>query len=153
MKFLPFLGALCVAMPCAAGTWSHQTLDGVRTATITNGDTNEIYVMCDAGINAPITSINFIIDGVSPDPNSSLMLDFGDTDPIYAKTDTEGGLGTISAADASQFRKIVKLMKTKSKVTVRIFTGATETFALRGSSKAIGTDCNPDFDRFQLALQ
>lgn len=132
-----------------AETWIGQTQDGIRTASVTN-KSSEISVFCDVGVNAPITSVNFMIDGVVPLPESTVRLEFDKDEPIYLLTDEEGGLGSLNQEDAQNFENVLALLKQKSRVKVRIFDGSETSFRLTGSSKAIGT-CESDFSRYQLA--
>jgi len=153
MRVMSTILALCLSTTASADTWQADIAGGIHTAKISKGGLNEVNIMCDAGINAPITSINFMINGVVPDPMSTVTLEFDKSEPIYAFTDEEGGLGSFSATDAELFSKVIELIKAKRNLTVRIFTGDTHTFALRGSSKAIGTVCETDYARLTLAGQ
>lgn len=132
-----------------ADTWSGQTQDGIRTATVSN-KASEISVFCDVGVNAPITSVNFVVEGVTPLPESTVRLEFDKDEPIYLLTDVEGGLGSLNQEDAQNFENVLALLKQKSRVKVRIFDGSEASFRLTGSSKAIGA-CESDFSRYQLA--
>ncbi len=141
---------ICFAFPAGANTWTSETTDGVHMASVIS-DENEISVFCDAGINAPITSINFVVDGVTPVPLSNIALFFDKDLPIYIATDVEGGIGSTTQQDAIEFTNIIGLMKSANKLKVRLFNGSQHTFRLSGSTKAIG-NCTPDFQRFTLAL-
>ncbi|GHA41112.1 hypothetical protein GCM10008927_01750 [Amylibacter ulvae] len=145
--------ATLVASPVFAGSWNGSTTDGIRLASVTTKSADEIAVMCDVGINAPISAITFAINGTAPMPNSSVMMQFDKDAPIYATTDIEGGIGTFAHPDVEQFNRIVGLMKSKSRVKVRLFNGATATFALAGSSAAIGDKCAVHGDTMQMASQ
>lgn len=59
-------------------------------------DENEISAFCDAGINAPITSINFVVDNVTPIPLGNIVLYFDKDQPIYVITNAEGGIGSTT---------------------------------------------------------
>lgn len=142
--------ALMIAFPVSANTWVGETADGVRMASVAS-DENEIMVLCDAGINAPITSINFVVNGVSPMPQSNIALFFDKDQPMYVTTDNEGGIGSATQKDAENFTNVIKLMKSSNKLKVRLFDGSTHTFRLSGSTKAIGT-CTPDYKNLELAL-
>jgi hypothetical protein len=142
--------ALSATFPLYANTWTAETADGVHMASVIN-DANEISVLCDAGINAPITSINFVVDDVVPMPLSKIALFFDKDLPIYITTDVEGGIGSATQADAITFTQVIDLMKSANKLKVRLFQGSEHTFRLSGSTKAIG-NCTPDFNRFTLAL-
>lgn len=146
---LSTLTALAVAFPVSANTWVGETADGVHMASVASSE-SEIMILCDAGINAPITSINFVVDGVAPMPLSNIALFFDKDQPIYVTTDVEGGIGSATSQDAHNFENVLTLMKSSNKLKVRLFDGSTHTFRLSGSTKAIGT-CTPDFQRFDLA--
>ncbi|PIB24812.1 hypothetical protein BFP76_06485 [Amylibacter kogurei] len=145
--------ATLVASPVFAGSWNGSTTDGIRLASVTTKSADELAVMCDVGINAPISAVTMTINGTSPMPNSTVMLQFDKDAPIYATTDDEGGIGTFTHEDVAQFNRIITLMKSKSKVKARLFNGETATFALRGSSAAIGDECAVHGDTMQMASQ
>ena len=142
--------ALTVAFPVSANKWTAETADGVHMTSVVS-DSNEITVLCDAGINAPITSINFVVDDVVPMPLSKIALFFDKEHPIYITTDVEGGIGSATQADAITFTQVIDQLKSANKLKVRLFQGSEYTFRLSGSTKAIG-NCTPDFNRFTLAL-
>jgi hypothetical protein len=149
-QFLTTAIAMTIAFPVAANTWTAETADGVHMASVVS-DANEISVLCDAGINAPITSINFVVDDVVPMPLSKIALFFDKDQPIYITTDVEGGIGSATQADAIMFTQVIDQLKSANKLKVRLFQGSEHTFRLSGSTKAIG-NCTPDFNRFTLAL-
>jgi hypothetical protein len=140
---------MTVAFPVSANRWTAETVDGVHMASVVN-DANEISVLCDAGINAPITSINFVVNDIVPMPLSKIALFFDKDQPIYVTTDIEGGIGSNTQTDATTFTQVIGLMKKANKLKVRLFDGSQHTFRLSGSTKAIG-NCTPDFNRFTLA--
>ena len=151
MKQLLLSTTIALASASAAFSWSGETNNGIHFATMIMDEMNEISLICDAGFNAPITSINFVIDGVVPEPNSIVFLQFDQKSPIYVKTDVEGAIGSNSASEAKFFNQVVAGLKGATNVKVRLYEGSSQVFSLRGSTDAIG-DCSADFDRFQLAL-
>jgi hypothetical protein len=142
--------AFLTALPVSANTWSGETVGGVRSASVISEE-NEIMVLCDAGINAPITSINFVVNGVTPLPQSNIVLFFDKDAPLYVTTDVEGGIGSATLPDAEKFTQVIDLMKSSNRLKVRLFDGSSHTFRLTGSTKAIG-NCTADFHRYELAL-
>lgn len=149
-RFLLSTLAFLTAFPAGANTWTGETIDGVHSATVINEE-NEILVLCDAGINAPITSINFVVDGVQPMPLSNIVLFFDKDEPMYVTTDAEGGIASATRHEAQNFTKVIGLMKSSNRLKVRLFDGSSHTFRLTGSTKAIG-NCTADFNRFEMAL-
>lgn len=143
-------GLIAFSNGAVAKNWTSQTSDGIKEARVALSDVDEILVLCDVGVNAPITSINFLINGTSPIPNSNIRMVFDRDQPMFIPVDAEGGIGSLNATDADLFEKIVALLKSKSKVKVRLFDGSEEVFRLSGSSKAIGT-CATDYSRYQIA--
>lgn len=148
-RIIATTAAIFSASPITANTWTGETADGVHMAAV-NSDGNEIMVMCDAGINAPITSISFLIDGVSPVAGSNIALYFDKDKPLFIATDDEGGIGSATQVDATAFTKVIGKMKSSNRLKVRLFNGAEHKFRLTGSTKAIG-NCTADFNRFTLA--
>ena len=141
--------AMTAAFPVTANKWTAETTDGVHMASVISEE-NEILVLCDAGINAPITSINFVVNGIDPMPLSNIALFFDKDQPLYVVTDIEGGIGSNTQTDATTFTQVIDLLKSANKLKVRLFDGSQHTFRLSGSTKAIG-NCTPDFNRFTLA--
>lgn len=148
-RILATTAALLAASPITANSWTGETIDGVRMAAV-NSDDNEIMVMCDAGINAPITSISFTVNDVTPIPLSNIALYFDNEQPLFIATDFEGGIGSTTQSDATTFTKVIGLMKSSNRLKVRLFDGSEYKFRLSGAAKAIGK-CTPDFNRFALA--
>lgn len=140
-----------LAIPASANSWIGQLDNGIRLAKVAPNENTEILVMCDAGINAPITSVNFMIDGAVPEPKTVVRLQFNNAEPMFVMLDAEGGIGSATASDAEKFREVVGLLKEKKNVRVRLYNGIQHKFALTGSTKAIG-DCQADYDRTQLAF-
>lgn len=145
-------GCLFTLVPFAveAGNWKGNTADGIREAKVENDADNLIFVLCDVGVNAPITSVNFVVEGVSPLPDSNVRMEFDKDEPIFVKVDAEGGIGSLNAQDADMFDDVLAKLKAKSRVKVRLFDGSESTFRLSGSSKAIG-QCPSDYSRYQIA--
>lgn len=151
MKFISTaLLSMAFAVPMHAETWNGINSDGIRQAMVGGSDHTQILVLCDIGVNAPITSVNFTINGTVPLPNSQVRMEFDNEDAIYVSTDVEGGIGSLTATDAEQFDRVVHLLKSKTSVKVRLFDGSERKFNLRGSTQAIGV-CPSDYSRYQLA--
>jgi hypothetical protein len=148
-RILATTAALLIASPIAANSWTGETADGVHMAAV-QSDGNEIMVMCDAGISAPITSISFLINGVAPAAGSNIQLYFDKDKPLYIAADDEGAIGSATQTDATTFTKVIGLIKSSNRLKVRLFNGAEHKFRLTGSTKAIG-NCTADFNRFTLA--
>ena len=135
----------------AAGAWEAQTENGIHFARTNIGPNNEISVICDAGFNAPITSIYVVVEDIAPAPNSVLFVQFDNQSPLYIKTDLEGAIASETGQEARMFNQVVAGLKNSSQVKLRLFDGSEQVFDLKGSSDAIG-DCKADFDKYQLAL-
>lgn len=149
MRNLLAVAATMVAFPVNANIWNSSSADGILMATVTT-ETDEIAVLCDVGINAPITSINFVVQDNAPAPFTNVALFFDKDAPIYIGTDSEGAIGSITPKEAADFNKILDLIKVKSNLKVRLFNGATQTFKLSGSSDALG-ECRADFSNVEIA--
>lgn len=147
MKYFIALAALCVPFAASAASWTSEIQDGLKIASVKNGETSLIEVTCDVGINAPVTAITFVLGDRLPIANSTVRLTFDDEKPIFVNVDNEGGIGSLTPEAAQDFENILAKMKAKSSVKVRIFDGSEDKFALRGSSKALG-ECEPDFARY-----
>lgn len=140
-----------IAWPSFSASWVGFTENGIHHASIGSEQNNQILLLCDAGINAPITSINFTIQNTVPMPGTQVMLKFSKAKPIYVMVDSEGGIGSNTRKESKQFIQIIEMLKSKNDVQIRLYNGETESFALNGATKAIGKDCITDYNRFQIA--
>ena len=152
MKHLILGTFAAVALGTTAQAWVGETNNGIHFATTVVDEMNEISVICDAGFNAPITSINFVIDGIVPEPDTLVYLQFDQDQPIFVQTDVEGAIASETAKQARDFNQVVAGLKGAAQVKIRLFDGSSQIFSLSGSTDAIGTDCRADYDRYQLAL-
>ena len=142
---------LTIAATTSAFAWVGDTENGIHLARTTPDAGNEISVICDAGFNAPITSIYVMVEDQVPAPSSILFVQFDDEPPLYVKTDIEGAIASQTGVQARMFNQVVAGLKTSAKARLRLFDGSENTFDLSGSTDAIGT-CIADFDKVQLAM-
>lgn len=140
----------CIAFPSVAAEWKGEIFDGVLEAKVEQSSNTHIILYCDVGINAPITAINVSIAGTTPSPNSTIRFAFDNDTPIFATADSEGGIASLEQTQEEIFSMLLNKLREKSQVSVRIYDGSEETFALMGSSDAIG-DCTADYWRYQVA--
>ncbi|MEM7242426.1 MAG: hypothetical protein AAF429_09590 [Pseudomonadota bacterium] len=152
MRYLIGSSLFTLALGTTASAWVGETDNGIHYATNVVDEMNEISVICDAGFNAPITSINFVVDGVVPEPDTLVFLQFDQDKPLFIQTDVEGAIASATAKQAREFNQVVAGLKEAAKVKIRLFDGSSQVFSLRGSTEAIGADCRADYDRYQLAL-
>ena len=150
MKRMIQLSAALTISATAVNAWVGQTENGIHFAS-TNPDVGtEISVICDAGFNAPITSISVVIDDQVPAPNSVVYMQFDNDHPLYVITDVEGAIASNTGREARIFNQVVAGLKSSANVKMRLFDGSEQVFDLAGSTEAIG-DCKADFDKYQLA--
>ncbi|WP_284376124.1 hypothetical protein [Amylibacter marinus] len=147
---LHILCALIIGTAAQANIWQSETQDGVLAATV-QSEKGEISVFCDVGINAPITSINFLIQDSAPAPLSNVALFFDKEPPIFVQTDIEGALGSTSETEAQNFSMLLERMRGANALKVRLFNGISEKFTLKGSTSAI-SNCTPDYQRLSMGL-
>ena len=152
MKHLLLSTSIALTAAGGAFSWTAETNNGIHFATNKIDEYNEISVICDAGFNAPITSINFVVDGIVPAPESLVFLQFDQDKPIFVSTDVEGAIASETAGQARDFNQVVSGLRDAAQVRIRLYDGSSQIFSLRGSTEAIGSDCRADYDRFQLAL-
>lgn len=137
------MAALMASTPAIAAEWNRIEADGVLTATVILDDINYIETLCDIGINVPITSMGFMVQGNFPAPEKEIEFRFDRDTIISVATDVDGVVASSTAEQAETFDLLLNEFRKRPEVTVRLHNGIRQTFPLKGSQDALA-DCEAD---------
>lgn len=142
---------LCIAAPSAAsaepmGRWFSGYGQGTTEYGIKNDSAGSdyLYIACSPEYG---TSISFTIGGKNPRPRSTVIATIG-SDEFELYTDGMGQFQTASRVSYDTFRTLWEAMRTGSAMRVRLSTGQSTAFTLKGAAKVLGRQhCQTDFER------
>lgn len=147
------VGVLTTFLSSNVLAWTTDTSDdiwrsgwgqGVPESEVTNGSGNKIYVACHEPVSWGGSSISISLGG-KEFPNSELLIRFDNGKLESFHTDKRGYIESDSRVGAAQFTYLLDKFKQHKKVYIRAHNGYESTFTLKGSSKALGSDCKAGF--------
>jgi hypothetical protein len=145
---------LCVALvlvPTSApaaelGKWRFGFGQGISEYSIQNDSagSDEFSIVCS---DDWVTSINLQVGGRQPSNRSTVTIDV-DADEFSFVADEGGSIRTASHVDSDNFRALWKDIRRGSFMRVRLQSGRSTTFRLRGASTVLEREaCKTDFER------
>ncbi|MEM9716250.1 MAG: hypothetical protein AAF826_07010 [Pseudomonadota bacterium] len=149
MRSVLLAAGLLAAAPIYAAEWERSEADGVITAAITLSELDYVETLCDAGIDIPITSISFMVQGNPPRPGTDVEFRFGPQNRIIASIDDEGVIPSQTEDSGAVFDELIAEMQARSEVLIRLQNGVRQTFPLAGSEAAL-EGCKADAHKFAV---
>lgn len=102
-----------------------------------------IYIGCGEGL----TYISFIVGGVQPKEGATIVATIG-ADEFELRADSAGNVPTASHVDSDNFHALWKAIRAGKFMRVRLNTGQSTSFTLKGAAKALPAQaCETDFER------
>lgn len=124
--------------------WRSGWGQGVSESEVTYGSGNRIYVACHEPLSWGGSSISISLGGMEF-PNSELLIRFDNGKLESFHTDKRGYIESDSRVGDAQFHYLIDHFKKHKKVYIRAPNGYQSTFTLKGSTKALGSDCKSGF--------
>ena len=104
---------------------------------------DKIYIAC----SHDSTTISFSISGINPRPRSEVIVVI-DGEELRLFSDVDGSIPTDSRVADANFRALWSLMRSGNTMWVRLSTGESARFPLKGSAKVLDAEsCETDFAR------
>lgn len=147
------VGLLTIFLSSNTLAWTTETSDdvwrsgwgqGVSESEVTYGSGNRIYVACHEPFSWGGSSIAISLGGRVFN-NSELLIRFDNGKLESFHTDKRGYIESDSRVGDSQFNYLIERFKKHKKVYIRAPNGYEATFTLKGSTKALGSDCRSGF--------
>jgi len=147
------VGLLPIFLSSNILAWTTETSDdvwrsgwgqGVSESEVTYGSGNRIYVACHEPLSWGGSSISISLGGMEF-PNSELLIRFDNGKLESFHTDKRGYIESDSRVGDAQFHYLIDHFKKHKKVYIRAPNGYQSTFTLKGSTKALGSDCKSGF--------
>ena len=135
-----------IATPAYAeptGRWWTGAAQGTVEYGIKNDSagSDEVYIAC----AWDHTSINFNVGGIDPKPETMVLVVIG-ADEWEMIADAEGRIATKSHVEADNFITLWRAMRAGSTMRVRLATGQSTVFTLRGAAKILSPKpCETDY--------
>lgn len=147
------VGLLPIFLSSNILAWTTETSDdvwrsgwgqGISESEVTYGSGNRIYVTCHEPLSWGGSSISISLGGMEF-PNSELLIRFDNGKLESFHTDKRGYIESDSRVGDAQFHYLIDHFKKHKKVYIRAPNGYQSTFTLKGSTKALGSDCKSGF--------
>jgi len=147
------VGLLPIFLSSNILAWTTETSDdvwrsgwgqGISESEVTYGSGNRIYVACHEPLSWGGSSISISLGGMEF-PNSELLIRFDNGKLESFHTDKRGYIESDSRVGDAQFHYLIDHFKKHKKVYIRAPNGYQSTFTLKGSTKALGSDCKSGF--------
>jgi hypothetical protein len=125
------------------GRWWHGYGQGTNEYGIKNDSagSDTVYIAC----SADSTTVRFSVGGVDPQPQSNVVVVIGGEE-WELDMDTEGLFPTDNHVAADNFISLWKAMRRRSAMRVRLESGQSTVFTLRGAARVLGSEpCETDF--------
>jgi len=151
-RFARIMAAVTLLVPAGStsaasfGEWGAGFGQGVLEYGIKNDSagSDHLYIACSDDWG---TSVSFTVGGKSPPAKSDVFVAAG-RDQLELSTDEWGSFTTKSHVASDTFRYLWAIIRRESVLHVRLASGESTTFSLKGAAKVLPREpCKTDYER------